>query len=283
MKYTSSILILVCCLVGLFSQSVTAQTDDEIEELTDVSYIYSAVMGTGTYKVEDRRISMLSVPFAWTQREMTNHVAGVKWHLPVVVGYDALNYSDWIDRFLDDELVTLTVLPGIEVKQALTEYWVFKPFTHVGVGYDFTRNETILMGILGIRGLGTWAYKDDSELRLGMSYRYAAEYQLRSERFTGFSLAEAGVDYRRDTNFHVLSHETNVGTYYRAQLFLPRWRIDNFSEDGQTEIVWLHEIGVSVGLRRPWKKYGLSVSRVRTGFQFGHGVRGWTFGTEFPF
>ena len=262
--------------------SVSARAQS-LEELTEVSYIYSAVMGTGTYRIDDRRISMLRIPFAWTQRQMTNDVAGIKWHLPVVVGYDALNYSDWIDRFLDDELVTLTVLPGIEVKQALTDHWVLKPFTNLGMAHDFTRNENILMGILGIRGLGTWVYEDHSELRLGTSYRYAAEYQIESGRYAGFSMMEGGIDYRRDTHILLMTRETNVGTYYRFQLFLPNWRIDNFTEEGRNDLVLMHEVGVSVGLRRPWKKYGLSISRVRTGFQFGAGVRGWTFGTEFPF
>ena len=268
------------CAASLISVSALAQSADE---LTEVSYIYSAVMGSGTYKIQDRRISMLRVPFAWTQREMTHDVAGIKWHLPVTVGYDALNHSDWLDRFLDDELVTLTVLPGFEIKQALTDYWVFKPFGNLGAAYDFTRNETILMGILGIRGLGTWVYDDASELRVGTSYRYAGEYQIQAGRFTDFSMIEGGVDYRRDTRLNVLSHDTNIGTYYRFQLFLPNWRFDNRQDDGRTELALMHEVGVSVGLRNPWKKYGLSISRIRTGFQFGAGVRGWTFGTEFPF
>lgn len=267
-------------MASLISISAGGQS---VDELTEVSYIYSAIMGSGTYKIEDRHISMLRIPFAWTQREMTNDVAGIKWHLPVTIGYDALNYSDWLDRFLDDKLVTLTVLPGFEVKQALTDYWVLKPFGNLGGAYDFTRNETILMGVLGIRGLGTWMYDDASELRVGTSFRYAGEYQIQSGRFTSFSMFEGGVDYRRDAHLNVLSHDTNIGTYYRFQLFLPSWHFDNRSDDGDTELLLMHEIGVSMGLHKPWKKYGVSISRIRTGFQFGSGVRGWTFGTEFPF
>jgi len=283
MKHAYSILMMLICLAWLFPRSVTAQSDDEFKELADVSYIYAAVMGTGTYKIEDRRISMLRVPFAWTQQKLTEEQVGIKWHLPVVLGYDALNYPDWLSRLLDDELVTLTVLPGFEVKQHLTEYWVFKPFGNLGAGYDFSRNETIFMGILGIRGLGTWRYEDHSELRVGTSLRYAAEYQLQAEDFSHFSMVEGGTDYRRDAHLDLFSRDINVGVYYRFQLFLPNWRFGNVPEDEETNLKLIHEIGASTGLKHPFSILGIPISRVRLGYKFGDSVSGWTIGTEFPF
>lgn len=268
------------CAVFFLLTSAQGQSADE---LTEVSYIYSAVMGSGTYKIGDRRISVLRVPFAWTQQEVTEEQVGIKWHLPVVLGYDALNYPDWLSRFLEDELVTLTVLPGFEVKQHLTEYWVFKPFGNLGAGYDFARNETILMGVLGIRGLGTWKMGDASELRLGTSYRFAAEYQLQSARHTSFSMMEGGVDYRRDAYLKLFSRKTNAGVYYRFQLFLPKWRFGQQEDGREAEVELLHEVGVSVGLQRPFSILGIPISRVRTGFNFGDTVQGWSIGTEFPF
>lgn len=261
---------------------MTGKAQSVPDELS-VSYIYSAVMGTGTYKIDDRRISMLRMPFAWTQQEMTEEDVGIKWHMPVVLGYDALNYPDWLDRLLEDDLVTLTVLPGIEVKQALTDYWVFKPFINVGAGYDFTRNETILMGVLGIRGLGTWKYEDASELRAGMSGRYAAEYQINSGKNTGFTMFEGGVDYRRDTHLRLFRRATNAGVYYRAQLFVPEWELNRQSRTQFSDLSLINEIGASIGFEEPKKLLGISWSRVRAGYTFGQNVRGWTFGTEFPF
>lgn len=273
--------VLACCLLGV--PGTQGQVGNPVDDLADVSYIYSAVMGTGTYKIEDRRISMLRVPFAWTQRELTQEQVGFKWHLPVVLGYDAMNYPDWLSRFLEDELVTLTVLPGFEVKQHLTDYWVFKPFGNLGAGYDFSRNETILMGILGIRGLGTWIYPDASEFRVGTSVRYAAEYQIQSARYTGFTMLEGGVDYRRDTYLKVFSRKTNAGVYYRLQAFIPEWRADENPDGSETRLVLVHEIGGSVGLQNPFSILGIPISRVRMGYKFGQHVRGVTFGTEFPF
>ncbi len=282
MARNNGVLIPVCAVL-MAAAGALGQTGDPVEELGDVSYIYAAVMGSGTYSIGERRVSMLRAPFAWTRREMTNDQAGVKWTLPVTVGYDALNYADWLDRFLEDELVTLTVLPGFEVMQAYNDVWVFKPFGNLGVAYDFVRAETILMGVLGLRMLGTWKYEDASELRVGTSARYAAEYQINSDRGVGFSMFEAGVDYRRDTHLRVFTKKINAGVYYRAQFFFPEWGLHEHVSNDDTDIALTHEVGVSAGLRRPFKILGIPVSRVRTGFQFGDNVRGWTFGTEFPF
>lgn len=278
--------VLFSLAAGGFLLGATAafgQTGDPLDELLEVSYIYSAVMGSGTYKIEDRRISMLRVPFAWTQREVTPDQVGIKWHLPVVVGYDALKYPDWLDRFLEDELVTLTVLPGFEVMQHLTENWVFKPFGNLGGAYDFTRSETILMGIIGIRGLGTWIYDDASELRVGTSARYAAEYQIESSSGTGFTMLEGGADYRRDAHLNVFNRKINAGVYYYMQVFLPDWRTDNLSNGSDTELMLVNEIGGSIGLQHPFSILGIPISRVRMGYKFGQHVRGLTIGTEFPF
>jgi hypothetical protein len=282
MKFPKYRLPAALVMVGLLHAPAMAQTV-EPQEALDVSYIYAAVMGSGTYKINDLRISMLKVPFSYTQQELTREQPGIRWELPVVLGYDALQNEEWVNRFLEDELVTLTILPGFEVMQHLTDVWVFKPFGNLGMSYDFTRGESVLMGVLGIRMLGTWKYVDASELRVGSSVRYAAEYQIQSDQGLGFSMWEVGFDYRRDTHIRVISRDTNAGVYWRSQFFMPQWTLQKFRRGEETSVALIHEIGVSVGLRHPFKKWGLSASRIRTGFQFGDNVRGWTFGTDFPF
>jgi hypothetical protein len=226
---------------------------------------------------------MLRVPFSYTQQELSLEQPGIRWELPVVLGYDALQNEDWVSQILEDDLVTLTILPGFEMMQHLTAAWVIKPFGNLGMSYDFTRDEPVLMGILGLRMLGTWAYANSSELRVGTSMRYAVEYQIQSDNGLSFSMWEVGVDYRHDTHIKLISHDTNAGVYWRSQLFLPEWTLQKVRRGEDASVALIHEIGVSVGLRHPFKKWGLSASRVRTGFQFGDNIRGWTFGTDFPF
>ena len=275
--------LILCASLLCMAPRARAQLGAPPEELVEVSYIYAAVMGTGTYQIKDRRISMLRVPLAWSQRELTEEQWGITWHLPVVLGYDALDYPDWLSRLLEDDLVTLTVLPGLELKRQVTTHWVLKPFANLGAGYDFTRKETISMGMLGIRGLGTWTYEDQSELRVGTSFRYAYEYQLQSKRFSDFTMFEGGVDYRRDTHLDLLRRDVNAGIDYHFQFFLPEWRFDDLPPGERALLGLIHEIGVSTGFKRRFHPLGIPISRIRLGYKFGDGVEGWTIGTEFPF
>lgn len=264
---------------AIFAQTATPANFEDLS----VSYIYAAVMGTGTYKIEDRRISMLRLPFAFTQREVSEEQAGLKWDVPVVLGYDALNYEDWLSRLVEDQLMTLTVLPGFEYQQPLSKTWVLKPFVNLGAGYDFSREETIIMGVLGIRALGTWIYEDHSEFRVGAAGRFAAEYQIQSYDRYSFGLLETGVDYRRGAHFRFFNKAANAGVYYRIQMFLPEWNIDEDAQGNHADLGLIHEVGASLGFKDPRKLLGFTISRVRMGFKFGDGVRGWTIGTEFPF
>ena len=264
----------------LIAQEATESV--ELDEL-DVSYIYATVMGSGTYKIDDRRISMLRLPFAFTQRDSTEEQAGIKWYAPVVIGYDSLGYPDWIDRLLEDDLMTLSVLPGFEYQKPLNLTWVLKPYVNLGGGYDFSRGETILMGAMGARILGTWVYDDESEFRFGASTSVSAEYQIESSDRYSFSQLEGGVDYRRNTQLPFFEQPLNAGAYYRAQLFLPRWNIEKDETGKKQNLEHIHELGISLGFKEARKVLFFSVSRVRMGFKFGESVQGWTIGSEFPF
>ena len=79
-----------------------------------------------------------------------------------------------------------------------------------------------------------------------------------------------------------LERKVNAGIYYQYQYYIPEWDIDQL-RPRESDIGSLHEIGVSVGLKQPVTLLGVSFSRVRVGYNWGSGVEGWTFGTEFPF
>ncbi len=248
----------------------------------NVSYIYAALMGSGTYKIDDRRISMLRIPISLSQREPTKESAGIKWYSPVVIGYDGVTDNDWLGRFLDEDLVTLTVLPGFEYQIPVSNHWTIKPFSHLGMAQDFVREKTILMAVLGLRGLGTWKQPDGWEFRWGNAIRFAAEHQLSSVYHQEFALLETGIDFRRSTKFEMFGSRINAGAYYLFQYFVPDL---DFAEtpSRKSDIEMLHEIGISVGLKKPRKLLGLNMTQVRVGYKRGDVFNGWTLGIDFPF
>lgn len=255
---------------------------EEVEVEADVSYIYTAVMGTGTYKINGRRITMFSLPLSYTQREMTTELPGMEWQMPLVVGYDAVSEHNWIGDILDDDLVTLAALPGLEYQIPVSKTWAVKPFGHFGYAHDFVSNENIIMAVAGVRALGTWVRPDGWEIRWGNAFRAAGEYQTKSYHRTSFGLLETGVDLRRNIPLILSERQVNAGIYYHYQYFIPEWDIDQL-RPRESDIGVLQEIGVSVGLKKPVTLLGVSFSRLRVGYNWGSGVEGWSFGTEFPF
>lgn len=275
--------VLACVCFSLFTASAAAADEPPLDpDDFRVSYIYAAIMGTGTYKIDGRRITMLRMPFKLTRRKLEEDRPGLTWYAPVNIGYDAVTDNNWLERIFEDDLVTLSVLPGFELQLPLNATWTFKPLGNLGVTRDFTDDETIVMGVLGARGLGTWRNSRGSEVRWGLGMRFAGEYQLDSNDSAGFTILETGLDYRRDTPYKLLGRGLKAGTYVRFQQFVPVWEITS-TPIGDSEILSLLEVGLSLGLKQPEKFLGLRIEQVRVGYQRGDGFTGWTLSSKFPF
>ena len=250
----------------------------------DISYLYAAVMGTGTYTIRGRRITMLRLPLAMTFREATETEWGYRVMLPIVFGYDDLTDvgSDIIESLLPDQLVTLTVLPGIETIHPIAPNWQLKPFAHLGGGQDFSLGETFAMTHLGVRTRAQFELTDEWDVLFGSAGRFAAEYQLESEDSTQFGVFEAGVEGRRELPFRIDGDAVDLGAYYVFQSFIPEWRIGQAPEFSQNARD-LHEFGLSFGFKRRDRILGLPFHRFRVGFKKGGSFQGWTIGLDFPF
>ena len=270
--------VFLLCLASVAGAESAPPDIDQVEH----SYIYAAVMGTGSYQINGRRISMLRLPFSWTQRQPTEESPGWKWLLPVVVGHDSFEGSDWLEELFPTDLVTLTVLPGFEYLYPVNPKWILKPFVQLGAGRDFAIDETIMMTQIGMRSLNLFEPGKLWQLRWGNTLRWAAEYQLKSEDKTSFGVFESGLDVRREMPFKLWQRRFDLGTYYIFQRFMPRWDVSD-SPDRRSRAYDLHEFGLSVGFIEPNRIWGVPVQRVRIGYKKGGQLQGITIGTEFPF
>ncbi len=260
----------------------TSQVPSGQNDLASVSYSYATLMGSGTYQINGRRITMVSLPLEFSQQALTRNQPGLKWYVPVVIGHDSVSDPEWLDDFFDKDLVTLSVLPGFEYQYRLDNTWALKPFAHLGAAHDSVSHETAIMGVLGARLLGTWQLQGSAEFRFGAALRFAGEHQTRSGEDYHFAIAETGLDYRHDTRLTWGNEPLNAGIYYRLEYFQPDWELAE-SPLRRSDIELVHELGVSVGLPEPVSFLGMTFGRFRVGYKVGDGLEGWTFGTEFPF
>jgi hypothetical protein len=254
------------------------------EDLLEISYVHAAVMGSGTYKIKDRRVTMFRLPFSRTQREASPQSAGWRWLFPVVVGYDDLSRidSDIIAALLPDQLVSLSVMPGLEFTYPISERWYLKPFIEIGGGRDFAAEETFGLSQVGVRSLTRFELGERWTLRWGNSLRWAGEYQFNSKDRNSFGIFDTGLDLRRRLPWRLFDQPTDVGAYYVYERFLPRWSLGE-SADWSGITRELHEFGISLGITEGQRILGIPIRRVRIGYKQGGKLTGWTIGTEFPF
>jgi hypothetical protein len=272
--------MLVASLLG--AASALAQEADA--ELPTVSYIHAAVLGTGTYSLHGRRVTMLKMPFAWKQRPATPESVGWRWLFPTVLGYDDLSKidSDFISALLPDQLVTLTVMPGVEFVYPVNEHLYIKPFIELGGGHDFNNHESFALTQLGVRSLSPFEFGENWQLLIGAAARWAGEYQFDSEENNAFGIIDLGADVRRNLPWKLFDQRLNIGAYYIYQRYLPEWGAGE-AVDWKSRARELHEFGLSLGVPHGKRIFGINVRRVRVGFKKGGDFQGWTFGTEFPF
>jgi hypothetical protein len=254
-------------------------TDEDLE----VSYMYPAVLGTGTYLIKGNRLTMLKVPFSW--HDNADESKRTRWRglLPVVAGYNELQSidSDIIDVLFPNNLVTFTFLPGAEYLFQAGPGWQLKPFMQIGASRDFSTNETIYMAHAGVRSLNLYTPDEKLELRWGNALRWAAEYQVNSGDRLRMSVFETGIDLRYELPVKVLNRRSDIGAYYIYQYLLPKWINTDRLDDPDAKL--LHEVGVSFGLKTPYQVFGMDLDRLRLGYKTGGSFQGWTLGAGFPF
>jgi hypothetical protein len=237
-----------CCALWL-SVAAAEAAGEESPDLLDISYIHAAVLGTGTYQVKNRRLTMFRLPLSWKQRSATEDSPGWRWLFPVVLGYDDLGSidSDIIESLLPDKLVTLSVMPGVEYVHPVTANFQVKPFAEIGGGRDFGADETFALLQFGVRSLWTSGLGRDWTILWGNALRWAGEHQFDSGDGEKFGIFDTGLDLRRRLPWRLFDQQLDLGAYYIYERFLPNWTLGE-TEDWQGRARELHEFGLSLGV-----------------------------------
>lgn len=85
-------------IVLIFMSTLLVDVQAEDEGLVDAvpNYMFSVVLGSGFYRVEDATLTTVRIPFSKTLRELNAEQDGIKLLLPVTVGYVSLDPDDFI-------------------------------------------------------------------------------------------------------------------------------------------------------------------------------------------
>lgn len=224
-------------------------------------WYYSAVFGTGVYRVGGRDVAMFRIPYEreiWTERESPN-----SFHLsvPVTLGVYAFDAEDIPDLRLDD-VATVTVFPGLAYRIPVGDRWRVTPFINVGYGKEFNTGEEATIYSTGVRTRGDFRYGRWRWL-LGNALYYAGNTRdaIPDLGFAGFEMA---LDVSHATSWRFRDNRLYTGAYVAfygysdLEFVLP--------EADKVEVANQYEVGFTFQTPQPVEMMGFEFDRVGIGY-----------------
>ena len=252
------------------------------DDTTDlIHYSYAALFGTGVYRLDDRTVTMLRIPVSYKIREPDGRRPGIRLRAPVTLGLHKFDFDSIFDIF-DEDLSTISVVPGVALDFLIKPNWRVTPAAYLGVGRDLTNG--ISSGIFGGVISSNYAFeKFGYRFRLGNDLLVAG-YRPEGGNSRSISRIGVGLDAEFPTKWqwaggNVFINPQLIAYYYANEVEFVTLSQDREFIDAQVEI----QFGLAIGRDPPMKILGFTVDRLGLGFRFSDDLDGIKLITRFPF
>jgi hypothetical protein len=279
-RYFRRVLAVAWAASTLVASSGFAQTITE--EATLINWWYSAVFGTGFYKIGPAVATVVRVPFSYRLQAMEGDKLGVNLLAPVTVAAYHLNLHD-LDTFnLHEDVAAASVLPGAEVEIPMTQRWRLKPFAQAGMGSEFSDPKLVAyMYSAGVKSLYRFP-GDEYKVSLGNAL-IAAGYRIRdgSER-QGLGAFQLGLNMETPWTVPLWDGPAHLNTHFISTAYYSKLTFAN-PEPGALSVYREYQVGFSFRTAREISFMGFGSDIFGLGFRFARNLRGLSVYTEFPF
>lgn len=254
------------CLAGVPSAfAQTAARNFAASESVD--WYYATTFGTGVYKIGDRTVTMLRLPFEREWREAEDDTWGVRLKLPVTLGFQTL--SNAFEDVLNRNVATVSVMPGIEFEKELQPNWWVKPTASYGAAQDLLSGARSTLYEVGVRSLWSRAfYRVDFSLGNALLYAGNVTQDGLTQHLGVFS---TGFNFLLPAGGVFLDRAANVGVHFVHYAFFNR--IDFLvDETSRRSVSQQYEFAMTVGTYRPIQLMGFELQRIGIGVRLGEGL-----------
>jgi len=257
-----------------------AQTTLEDDPNKLVHYSYATLLGTGYYTVGDRKVAILRVPLSHEVREAGGPTKpGIRVKIPVTAGLHNFKFSD-IPGLRINDVVTTTIMPGVELNFQLNDRWDVDSSIHIGYGRDLTDKKSALLWGGDVRTRYSFD-TEKPELTLGGEAIYSGYHPDDGASDSIVRLA-LGLDAKIPTGWSIGKRNLFIGThaitfYYPAKLVFPSIDKDRFKTFAE------FEFGVALGGNPAFKILGLEFDRAGLAYRFSDETNAIILTTSFPF
>lgn len=257
----------IAALCGLLPLAADAQQQGRsFAPSNDVDWYYASTFGTGVYRIGQRTVSVVRLPF---ERELVapDDGWGLRLKLPVTAGFHSL--SDAFEDVLHRNVATVSVLPGLELEREVAPNWVLKPSASFGWAEDLVNGSRSTLYEIGTRSLWSRSFRQ-FDFSLGNALLYAGN--VAQDGLTQhLGVFSTGLNFIVPAGTVLMDRASNVGVHVVHYAYFNR--IDFlFDQTTRRSIDQQYELAVTVGTYRPIKLLGFEVSRIGLGVRFGEGI-----------
>jgi len=268
------LLSLIIMMIWLFAKNGYAA---DRQNLFD--WYYSAVFGTGTYRINERDVFVVSVPYEKQLRPASDDKYEVMLDSSISAGFYNYDIQSAIGLEIPTDVATLTIYPGIYYVIPITDSWKIKPYVNVGYGKEFEGGEEAWIYSAGIRSL----YRHDLDgwrMALGNAVYYAGNTR-KGKTDLGLVGFDAMFDINHATDWQIDNQTIYLGGYAGIYLFSNLEFIE--SDQAVLEINKQYEVGVTLSSRQEFNILGMSMNRVGLGYLHSDGFDAWRLVFSIPY
>lgn len=131
-------------------------------ESGNIHWAYSAYFGTGVYQLGDfSRVAVIRPTPRWTFQQSAieddgTRTLGWRFRVPVAIGYHNFDYRSISDIIDAENVVTVSVVPGIDLDIPVTRRWLLRPMLYAGWGKVAGSSESAWSYWTGIKSRYSW-------------------------------------------------------------------------------------------------------------------------------
>jgi hypothetical protein len=246
-----------------------------------VDWYYAPIFGTGIYASGSRSVAVIQLQFPHVIRETTDEQWGLKFTLPVSIGFYDYDLNKAVDRSLPSGVSTLSVVPQIEWEIPLTRRWTLKPYAGAGLGTELSGDEKATIYDFGVRSRFLLSATRGTEVAL-LNRLTSAGYRVSGGTTNTLGFLATAIDFQFPSGLTLAGQALRLSVtpthyYYFGRLDFPQF---NNRENRLREEF---ELAFSLSTRKPLPIPYLSIDRLGIAVRAGGGVTGVRIFTSLPF
>ncbi len=273
-------LVMLACLHAAWLPTGHAQLG-AVDPENVVDWYYAPLFGTGIYASGSRSIAVLQLQFPHVLRETTDEQWGLKFTLPVSIGFYDYDLNKAIGRSLPSGVGTLSVVPQLEWEIPLTRRWTLKPYAGAGLGIEISGDEKATIYDFGVRSRFLLSTARGTEIAL-LNRLTTAGYRVSGGATNTLGFLATGLDFQFPTGMTLTGQAlrlsfTPTHYYYFGRLDFPQFN------NRESRLREEFELAFSLSTREPLPIPYLPIDRIGVALRQGGGVTGIRIFTSLPF